>query len=69
IVPTLKNLMKKCEACGTCLQHCYLQGLQPKIAQKVMKSIKEYVESNFKKSLPAIAQKIIWRCCIDEYCI
>jgi len=33
-----------------------------------MKSIKEYVESNFKKPLPAIAQKIIWRCCIDEYC-
>jgi len=33
-----------------------------------MSSIKEYIMSDFKKPLPGIAKKIIWRCCTDESC-
>ncbi|MHA1276484.1 MAG: (Fe-S)-binding protein [Candidatus Helarchaeota archaeon] len=68
ILPALKNLMKDCAACGTCLQNCYLSNVPPKIAEKTMQAIKEYVEHNFKTSLPSFAKTIIWRCCIDEYC-
>ena len=68
IGPTLKNAMKDCIGCGECLQNCYLQSLSPKLAKMAMSSIKEYIMSDFKKSLPGIAKKIIWRCCTDESC-
>ncbi|MFX1298838.1 MAG: (Fe-S)-binding protein [Promethearchaeota archaeon] len=68
IVPTLKTAMKDCTACGVCLQNCYLQNFKPKIAEKIMSSIKAYINSNFKKSLPRLAKEVIWRCCVDEYC-
>jgi heterodisulfide reductase subunit D len=68
IVPVLKNHMKNCESCGQCLQNCYLAPQKPKIAKKIMKSIKDYIDSNFKKRLPSMARAAIWRCCTDEYC-
>jgi Fe-S oxidoreductase len=68
IVPALKHLMKDCTACGTCLQNCYLSNIPLKLAQKIMQSIKDYIDSNFKTSLPSVTKKIIWRCCVDEYC-
>ena len=68
IVPALKHLIKDCQGCGKCLNNCYLSKVPIKLAQKIMTSIKAYIESDFKKELPSIAKTIIWRCCVDEYC-
>lgn len=68
IVPALKIAMKDCVACGLCLQNCYLSTFSPKLSKMIMSSIKEYIMSNFKKSLSGIAKKVIWRCCTDESC-
>ncbi|NVM52787.1 MAG: (Fe-S)-binding protein [Candidatus Helarchaeota archaeon] len=68
VVPALKNAVKKCEVCGLCLQNCYLEKFNPKLATKIMKSIKEYIMSDFKTSLSGNAKTVIWRCCVDEFC-
>ncbi|NVM28646.1 MAG: (Fe-S)-binding protein [Candidatus Helarchaeota archaeon] len=68
IVPALKNAVKECTACGACLQNCYLNKYSPKLAKKIMSSIREYVFSDFKRSLPGLAKTVIWRCCTDESC-
>lgn len=68
IVPTLKFAMKTCLACGQCLENCYLSKIPEKLAQRIMQSIKNYIDSDFQKKLPSVTKNIIWRCCVDEYC-
>ncbi len=70
IIPLLRNMIAKCTACGLCLQNCVFHFYSKKSSKKIMKEIKEFLQSkNLSKKMSKNTKKYIWTCGICEHCL